>query len=183
MRIPEVWRDRLMDSVESLRAQSAEWSDEYLLSQFSLGSNAFAEDAAFEAIRTEVARRGIGVQGTPVSEAAPVATAKPIRRDLLKLWRGELPLATTYWAWGVLGNAIYFALISMAWSLAQSGGRLANLLAIVALAPTATNYIYYFAVTFSIWRSAGRYAGPRVWAFLARIMVAVSLFVTIGRLV
>ena len=86
---------------------------------------------------------------------------------LQSLWYGEVPLWRTYWIYGVLVNGLLFGV----------AGSFVILL--IGLRPVAVMYLaFVFVATafnlVSVWRSAGNYTGPRVWAILARIAVVVG---------
>lgn len=87
------------------------------------------------------------------------------------LWHGEVRLWITYWIWGVGGNMAFVAVLVALWLLGaeRDGGQdwlwLAYLLSLA-----------WFVLIFgAIWRSAGRYAGPRLWPALARLGVMVGI--------
>lgn len=90
---------------------------------------------------------------------------------LRRLWRGEIPLAEAFWSWAVLGalavNITTTVLCLMLISADQS------------LAGLAAGYLfsvpYNIAVLVGVWRSAARYAGPRHWADLARLVTLVGM--------
>lgn len=84
---------------------------------------------------------------------------------IVRLWRGDVPLRITYWIAGVLGGLVGTILASLA---ILSGSLLLQLLAFVLLAG------HYVFILVAIWRSAGKYAGNRLWAHLARISLVVG---------
>jgi len=112
----------------------------------------------------EVIREGEG------PDAATGGTPGDVPSDranlLVRLWRGQIPLATTYWGYGVVGNTVCAVLF------VEARERLrplaAALVGIFVLA-------YSVLVLFGIWRSAGRYTGYAAWGALARISVAASV--------
>lgn len=83
-----------------------------------------------------------------------------------RLWRGCVPLAITYWLWGVLGSWVWLILITLT-NLA-SGPGLGLVVALFGL-------VYSIYISVAIWRSAVRYEGRRVWSELARISIAVGI--------
>lgn len=104
----------------------------------------------------------------------------------LRHWRGQLPLARSYWVNGFLVNIGTFAGQAFILGLAQS--RQLVLIAwaflifvVLALALRVWSFV-------GIWRSAGRHVirgGSAFWAFAARAMVAlavISIVVTSPRL-
>lgn len=82
-----------------------------------------------------------------------------------RLWRGEVPLAETYWFYGVV--------LSMAIGLAARfaglvpGSSAAKLFLLALL-------LYWGFISISIWRSANRYRGRQLWARLAKWAVVLS---------
>ena len=90
-----------------------------------------------------------------------------------KLWRGELRLAESFWLWGVIGTAALSFASQFFLTRLIIGGFISNLLAFVYLL-IAVGIAYLALVAVGIWRSAARYAGVRIWAWLSRgVVVAV----------
>lgn len=88
------------------------------------------------------------------------------------LWRGDVSLVKTYWIYGVVVGicfAIVFAFIEY-----QSSGLHAGLGPVFILGLIFCYFVYTSFINVAVWRSAGKYPGPRRWARLARIMVLVS---------
>jgi len=106
------------------------------------------------------------VEGT----AANGGTAADVPSDrgnlLVRLWRGQIPLATTYWGYGVVGNIVGAVLFVQAREMLPP---LAALLVGILI------FAYSVLMFFAIWRSAGRYTGYAAWSALARISVAASV--------
>ncbi len=93
------------------------------------------------------------------------------------LWRGEIPLGRTYWVFGVfffglLTRPGYFIIpiVSGSANLEPSAsivfGRMAYAIFVLA---------YTVFISVAIWRSAGRFEGPPIWAVLARVMAVIGL--------
>lgn len=82
--------------------------------------------------------------------------------NLIKqLWRGELPLVLTYWAYGVGGNiAMKLFLLTLAVAMP-----------VLALPVLLLSLIYSIFISVAIWRSANKYEGNRLWAILAKIAI------------
>ena len=92
-----------------------------------------------------------------------------MKSRLLRLWRGEVPLATVFWDYAIIYGTI-LNLISTVGAFAILAAKLPALLALaIHLLPTPYNLV----AVVGVWRSAGRYQGPPVWALLARILVIV----------
>lgn len=83
---------------------------------------------------------------------------------IAKLWNGRYGLAKTYWLWGVAAG--------LAWSIALS---LFAPESPVALAAMCMAVAYNIVTSVGIWRAAGAYQGPKVWAILARVAVALGM--------
>jgi hypothetical protein len=93
-----------------------------------------------------------------------------VKRFVVDLWRGDVPLATTFWEYGVI-YAIFvnaFASIGslMLWSADEALWGL-----IVHFAPAP----YDLFMMVAVWRAAGKYRGKPEWATAARI-AAVIIF-------
>ena len=83
---------------------------------------------------------------------------------LADLWHGRLPLAEAFWVWAV-GVGLALNLTTTTLMLAALA---ADLAAGVALAVHLLPAPYNVAVAVGVWRSAGRYEGPQVWADMGR---------------
>jgi hypothetical protein len=93
---------------------------------------------------------------------------------ILRLFRGDVSLPITYWVFGILiGNVVFRFIIKI---VERNNFEISppkmNLWLIFALYCFAA--IYGIFMLISIWRSAGKYKGRVVWAYLARIAVLVS---------
>lgn len=92
---------------------------------------------------------------------------------LKQLWRGEVPLATTFWTWAVLGG------------LLVNGATTGLFLVLVARDLPILAFVvgYVLSVPYNVfaivgvWRAADRYAGDRTWAETARVVALVGLIV------
>jgi uncharacterized membrane protein YhhN len=89
-------------------------------------------------------------------------------------WRGDLSLPKSYWingvVIGVVCRIVFTALLTALVIGASSMPWLALVFVLVVLANVAV--VVWQMV--GIWRSAGNYTGPKVWAILARIAVVVA---------
>ena len=97
-------------------------------------------------------------------------------RKLRSFMAGNVPLAKTYWFYGVIigniliGLLLLPAIMSNAVSIASFPlGRL--LLMFLGLLPT----FYFLIVYVAIWNSAGKYEGEAVWRWLARMIVILNV--------
>lgn len=134
------------------------WNDAYLLEEFAKGPAAYAQADYFTVIQTEVTRRGLSLEFTPTASLPSQPPGQYFRR----LWRGEIPLPETYWIWGVAFSLIQGILVHFIPRVID-----------VMLLPFLTAYSAFIWV--ATWRSSGRYAGPRIWAELARLAVVVGI--------
>ncbi len=159
-----------MTDLQDFARKCSLWNDDYLLEQFHRGAAVFAHAEYFAAIKTEVARRGLA--STPPPAAPEPAPAAPTGPYLTRLWRGEVSLAETYWGWGVvypLGLVLLAAITSKA---------LPEITALIVWLQWL-RVPYYAFISIAIWRSSGRYRGPRIWAGLARIAVVLGVLATL----
>lgn len=89
---------------------------------------------------------------------------------LTDFWRGQLPLAVTFW---LFGAAVLAALVGLFVYLGvvHPNGTIGVLAALTFLALNAVTAVYWIFVSVAIWRSAGAYEGPQLWSLLARGLV------------
>lgn len=73
------------------------------------------------------------------------------------IWQGDAGLAKTYWVYAIFGSA----LIAVPIFLVTPG----SIPAMIAV-PLFCFYIVFINV--GTWRAAGKYQGPKIWAFLSR---------------
>jgi hypothetical protein len=102
------------------------------------------------------------VDASGASDDTPAKDGNFVRR----LWRGHVPLWKTYW----LGGVFFSLLLMLTISMAEAAGMVivAGFLALGAL-------VYAVFISVAIWRSAGRYDGPSLWAHLARVAIAFGI--------
>jgi len=94
----------------------------------------------------------------------------------LRHWRGQLPLARSYWINGILVNIATFAGQAFILGLAQSRQLVLVAWAFVIFVVLALALRVWSFV--GIWRSAGRHparGGSAFWAYAARAMVAIAV--------
>jgi hypothetical protein len=89
------------------------------------------------------------------------------RPTLGSIWRGEEPLATTYWLYGVVVYGLMIGVVGTV--LAVGIGSPPLFLVYLLLRFAATIFIIV-----AIWRSAGNYTGQKIWAILARVICILS---------
>lgn len=88
---------------------------------------------------------------------------------LRRMWAGEVPLARAFWDYAVL----YGLLLNLAATGAAFAVFAADASTALGMAVFLLPFPYNLFVVVAVWRSAGRYPGPRHWADLARIAVIV----------
>ena len=159
MSAEEIWRRKSDEDVGDAATRLGEYTEagqRVILAELQRRREAGAlieVDAPIDDARGDAARH---------APAPPFAT----REWFGFLWRGNIPLAKTYWVYGFLTNLVLLALFALAMVLLP--GPLLFL-------PPAAYLAYHVIIMVAIWRSAGRYTGKRVWAEMARISVAASL--------
>lgn len=95
---------------------------------------------------------------------------------LKELWRGDVPLFKTYWVFGFAVSVLLNALMILVVSVMEKNPAIESVF--LGLWGATTLYGVFIAV--AIWRSAGKYQGPKHWMFLARAMVVLSILRTIA---
>ncbi len=90
---------------------------------------------------------------------------------LRRLWHGELTLHNAFWNWAVFGGLFV--------NVASSALFLFLIMADHTISALIVGYAfsvpYNVIVSVGVWRSAGRYAGERRWADLARIVTVIGM--------
>jgi hypothetical protein len=90
---------------------------------------------------------------------------------IIRLWRGELPLAEAFWTWAVLGGLLV--------NVATTIGFLWLVMAGQTVAAYVVGYglslPYNLVATVGVWRAAGRAGTDARWADAARVAVAVGM--------
>ena len=95
---------------------------------------------------------------------------------LQRIWRGEESLPRTYWLYGVVVNGL---IISLAGTLIVAQLASPPLMLLYILFTLASSVFILVAV----WRSAGHYLGPKVWAILARVVCVLGALRLIKELI
>jgi hypothetical protein len=91
-----------------------------------------------------------------------------LRRLLLDLWHGRLPLSRAFWEFAIVYGSLLNLVTTLGTFVAFAQDQVAIGIAIHLL-PVP----YNFLMVLSVWRSAARYAGPAIWSSLARALVLV----------
>jgi hypothetical protein len=90
---------------------------------------------------------------------------------LLRLWRGELPLAEAFWSWAVLGGLAVNASTTLGFLWLVMAGQLVAAFVV----GYALSVPYNLVVAVGVWRSAGRADADPRWAGAARLAVVVGM--------
>lgn len=85
-----------------------------------------------------------------------------------RLWTGQVSLPKTYWLAGVLVNLV-LSVIMFGVIGATEGDPAA------VIASFGVVMLYQIFIFVAIWRSAGFYQGPKVWAILARVAIVLGM--------
>lgn len=88
------------------------------------------------------------------------------------LWRGDVPLVMTWWVFGVVVGICFT--IAYAFIEYQMSGLSEGLGPVFIIGFLLTYFAYVVFINVAVWRSAGKYRGPKHWAILAKVMVLVS---------
>ena len=77
-----------------------------------------------------------------------------------RMWRGEVPLVKAFWLWGVVALAALTLGVQILFIPVIMAAPQAAMFVILVLGVSA--FAYQIAVSLGVWRSAGRYLGPKV---------------------
>ncbi len=114
-----------------------------------------------------------------------VGLIRDFRLNYRRLWRGGVPLARTFWYYGVFVYGM-LALVSVT-MLTILGIDTISVPSIVAAVVVGAGYVAYSVLVFgAIWRSAGGYEGRIAWGWPARaaaVVFAVAWNLSIARVV
>jgi hypothetical protein len=90
---------------------------------------------------------------------------------LFRLLQGELALENAFWNWAVFGGFIINVVSSALFLFLIMADHTISAL----IVGYAFSVPYNVIVSVGVWRSAGRYAGDRRWANLARIVTVIGM--------
>ena len=93
--------------------------------------------------------------------------------NLLKLFKGDLPLYKSYWIYYVLGNFLISAPLLLVTKFQIQKFIYSFSLYLVI------NLIYYFSSCIGVWRSSQKYKGNKILGFLARFVVVIGIITTV----
>src|SRR5262249_47567481 len=115
--------------------------------------------------------------------ACAAARLKRKRERLMKLikdlWRGDVPLVSTYWGYGVgvgLGIQVSFFVIAIA-ALHHAAAFAAAVIGVVVVG--LGHHVFMLG---AIWRSASKYTGRPIWRILAKTAVVLGVLSIPGAL-
>jgi hypothetical protein len=80
-----------------------------------------------------------------------------MQKQIKNIWTGEAGLAVTYWGYGAVGGALFGIPLALV-----SPGSTPAIIAVLSFT------VYCVLVNVGIWRAAGKYQGPKIWAFLPK---------------
>jgi hypothetical protein len=115
---------------------------------------------------------GGGYQGGTMSQPGD-ATAARSNSYIARHWRGELSLPKSFWLNGFLIGLISRVLFSGLLTGSQFLGSV-SVVVPVFLALQTLNLLVVVWILVGIWRAASNYAGRRLWAILAKIVVVIG---------
>src|SRR5271166_4065082 len=92
---------------------------------------------------------------------------------LLRLWRGEVSLAVTYWVWAVL-ICIVVVDLGLGSIISVYGAPLLRTIHVLSA------FTLSGLVGISVWRSARNFKGWKIWAVLARITIVLNILFQIS---
>ncbi len=90
---------------------------------------------------------------------------------LLRLWRGDLPLAEAFWTWAVLVGL----LVNVSTTIGFLWLIMAGQVAAAFFVGYALSVPYNLVAAVGVWRSAARADADPRWAGAARLAVAVGM--------
>jgi hypothetical protein len=131
--------------------------------QYHLSDKALQQLITTGQLRSVICRDVLWVQDTPIAH-----TANPVSPSNFfdSLWQGHFGLAMTYWVYGVLGGLVWAVLLL---SLGiEPGSSIGQVLMFVMIG-------YYVVVYIGIWNAATNYRGNKLWAVLAKFVVAITV--------
>ncbi len=96
-----------------------------------------------------------------------------------KLIQGDMSLVITYWVYAVLvpNVGLYLSIWLL---LVLTDARFADVIVIVGHYSYA---IYYIFISVSLWQSAKKYTGEKMWPFLALLSVLLWNLLTVASLI
>lgn len=96
-----------------------------------------------------------------------------MKERIAALWRGQVPLDVAFWHFAILYGLVLNAITSMLFLYLLINDAAASVLTAAFFLPIPYNVLIIVAV----WRSAGRYEGPRKWVDWARFATVLWMVV------
>jgi hypothetical protein len=96
-----------------------------------------------------------------------------LEQNLIKLFKGDLPLYKSYWIYYVLGNFLISAPLLLVTKIQIQKFIYSFSLYLVI------NLIYYLTSCLGVWRSSQSYKGNKMLSFLARLVVVIGISTTL----
>lgn len=90
-------------------------------------------------------------------------------RLITDIWNGRLPLARVFWEYAILYGSFLNLVTTLAAFATFAGGASPVLGLLMFFVPAPYNLL----MVVGVWRSAGQYPGPTLWATLARALIIV----------
>lgn len=91
-----------------------------------------------------------------------------------RIWRGHVGLMKLFWFYGVAVTVFLWLIVSGILYRLAMGGMSSILFLFFAVVFLSVLVGYQVLVSVGMWKSAGNYEGPKVWAVLARSAVALA---------
>lgn len=89
-----------------------------------------------------------------------------MKKFLQIIWNGDAGLAKTYWGYGTAGTAVF----ALPLAVVTPGSVFAIISVLIFLS-------YFIFISFSVWRAAEKYQGPKIWSLLPRAFILVTLVI------
>ena len=96
-----------------------------------------------------------------------------LENNLIKLFKGDLPLYKSYWIYYVLGNFLISAPLLLVTKIQIQKFIYSFSLYLVI------NLIYYLTSCLGVWRSSQSYKGNKMLSFLARLVFVIGISTTL----
>ena len=96
-----------------------------------------------------------------------------LEQNLIKLFKGDLPLYKSYWIYYVLGNFLISAPLLLVTKIQIQKFIYSFSLYLVI------NLIYYLTSCLGVWRCSQSYKGNELLSFLARLVVVIGISTTL----
>ena len=97
-----------------------------------------------------------------------------------RLWNGDLSLPVAFWIASVAVLVVAMFVLPNFLLSVDTGAATAFVFISISVATVACGY--QVLATVGVWRSAGRYPGPRLWALLARVFSLLLLAMLVAQL-